>query len=250
MQHKKACWVHFVGIISCLIITLSPMAKAQINQEEAILKTLKTLKEAYFNADTLTLNSLWLHDRMISSTRIAKWGYSTLQGWDKMGPEIKKLTKFSSIDPALIRHENVKIKLDGKLAYAEFDVIDANPISNTAFNFTSHDYELFINENNKWKIFNHVKVYPNSYAISDQTIEEDLNGVGYQLLEKQKIKEAIDVFKTNVRLYPASWNAYDSLGEAYARAGETKLAIDNYEKSVQLNPENKNGKEALGKLRK
>jgi len=36
-------------------------------------------------------------------------------------------------------------------------------------------------------------------------------------------------------------NVYDSLGEAYAAAGETHLAIDNYEKSVALNPKNEGG---------
>jgi Tfp pilus assembly protein PilF len=53
----------------------------------------------------------------------------------------------------------------------------------------------------------------------------------------------------NVRLYPESWNVYDSLGEAQAKAGDTALAIQNYEKSLQLNPQNEPGKAALAKLR-
>jgi Flp pilus assembly protein TadD len=64
-----------------------------------------------------------------------------------------------------------------------------------------------------------------------------------------KVAEAIDVLKLNVRLYPQSWNAYDSLGEAYVRAGDKVLAIQNYEKSVQLNPKNENGIAALAKLK-
>ena len=55
--------------------------------------------------------------------------------------------------------------------------------------------------------------------------------------------------RVNVKLFPASWNAYDSLGEAYAAAGQKDLAIQNYEKSVQLNPKNDNGKAALAKLK-
>ena len=57
------------------------------------------------------------------------------------------------------------------------------------------------------------------------------------------------MFKLNVRLYPQSWNVYDSLGEAYASAGQTALAIQSYEKSVSLNPKNEYGKAALEKLR-
>ena len=64
-----------------------------------------------------------------------------------------------------------------------------------------------------------------------------------------KLKEAIELFKMNVQLYPESWNVYDSLGEAYATAGETALAIQNYEKSLQLNPKNETGRAALAKLK-
>ena len=46
-----------------------------------------------------------------------------------------------------------------------------------------------------------------------------------------------------------SWNTYDSLGEAYAKAGDTALAIQNYEKSVQLNPKNEARIAALAKLK-
>jgi len=35
------------------------------------------------------------------------------------------------------------------------------------------------------------------------------------LLEVDKIKEAIEIFKLNVEEYPESGNVYDSLGEAY-----------------------------------
>ena len=64
-----------------------------------------------------------------------------------------------------------------------------------------------------------------------------------------KLKEAIELFKINVQLYPQSWNVYDSLGEAYANSGDTALAVQNYEKSVQLNPNNDTGKAALAKLK-
>lgn len=49
--------------------------------------------------------------------------------------------------------------------------------------------------------------------------------------------------------FPQSWNAHDSLGEAYAAAGQNDLAIKNYEKSVELNPKNTAGLQALKKLR-
>jgi Flp pilus assembly protein TadD len=51
-----------------------------------------------------------------------------------------------------------------------------------------------------------------------------------------------------VRDNPDYWNAYDSLGEMYARAGDKQLAIQNYRKSLQLNPTSQTGLEALKML--
>jgi hypothetical protein len=79
--------------------------------------------------------------------------------------------------------------------------------------------------------------------------ESELNTLGYQLLQGGRIKDAIEIFKLNVEQFPDSWNAYDSMGEAYADDGQKELAIKNYEKSLELNPDNKNGAEVLKKLK-
>lgn len=63
------------------------------------------------------------------------------------------------------------------------------------------------------------------------------------------MKEAIEVFKLNVEAFPQSFNAYDSLGEAFAAAGEQELAVKNYEKSLELNPKSQSGIDALKKLK-
>ncbi len=79
--------------------------------------------------------------------------------------------------------------------------------------------------------------------------ESALNQLGYHLLMKNQTHEAIQVFQLNVREYPKFWNCYDSLGEAYMKAGQKELAIQNYTKSIELNPDNKNGVEMLKKLK-
>ncbi|QCX01692.1 amidohydrolase family protein [Aggregatimonas sangjinii] len=78
--------------------------------------------------------------------------------------------------------------------------------------------------------------------------ENEMNGVGYLLLQLEKPKEAIAIFRLNVEAFPDSWNVYDSLGEAYMIDGQKTLAIDNYRKSITLNPENEHGKNQLEKL--
>ena len=52
----------------------------------------------------------------------------------------------------------------------------------------------------------------------------------------------------NVQPHPDSWNVYDSLGEAYANAGQEDLAIKNYKKSLELNPKNDGAVKMLAKL--
>jgi len=80
--------------------------------------------------------------------------------------------------------------------------------------------------------------------------EDELNGLAYQMIKENKIEAAIKLFKLNVKEYPESANAFDSLGESYYVNGQKELAIKNYEKSLELNPENTNAKEMLLQLRK
>jgi CubicO group peptidase (beta-lactamase class C family) len=70
--------------------------------------------------------------------------------------------------------------------------------------------------------------------------ELDLNAWGYLLLQEKQRREAIEVFKLAVSLYPGSANTYDSLAEAYEINGDRELAITNYRRSLELNPKNAN----------
>ncbi|MEZ4778573.1 MAG: serine hydrolase [Flavobacteriaceae bacterium] len=78
--------------------------------------------------------------------------------------------------------------------------------------------------------------------------EDEMNIIGYRLLQARMNKEAIEVFKLNVSSFPNSGNVYDSLGEAYMIDGNKELAIKNYKKAVELDPTNSNGIETIKKL--
>jgi tetratricopeptide (TPR) repeat protein len=70
-----------------------------------------------------------------------------------------------------------------------------------------------------------------AYAVAT---EAQLNAAGYQLLGAKRVDDAIVLFQRNVKAHPDSWNAYDSLAEAYGVKGETKLAIANYQKAAAM----------------
>jgi len=72
--------------------------------------------------------------------------------------------------------------------------------------------------------------------------------LGYALLQQKMLQDAIAVLKTEVKEYPKYWNAYDSLGEMYADAGDKQLAIENYKKAIALNPQSQGSIDALKQL--
>ena len=64
--------------------------------------------------------------------------------------------------------------------------------------------------------------------------EVDLNCYAYQLLWRGEIEKAFDLLHRNLELHPQSWNAFDSLAEAYATIGDTESAADHYGRALML----------------
>ncbi|UCD63994.1 MAG: MBL fold metallo-hydrolase [Candidatus Zixiibacteriota bacterium] len=79
--------------------------------------------------------------------------------------------------------------------------------------------------------------------------EAHLNMLGYQLLFRNRLDDALKIFKFNAETFPASFNVYDSYGEALLLSGDTAQSIVNYEKSLELNPDNANAVNVLKGLR-
>jgi hypothetical protein len=78
--------------------------------------------------------------------------------------------------------------------------------------------------------------------------EDQLNSLGYQLINQKNLKDAIRILQVNVEAYPQSSNVYDSLGEAYMDDGDKAQAIANYRRSLELDSRNRNAVSMLKKL--
>ena len=88
------------------------------------------------------------------------------------------------------------------------------------------------------------KSKPDEYSFS----EAQLVVFGYYLLEKDKMQDAIKIFQLYIDEFPDSWNAYDSMGEAYMVNDDKEQARKYYRKSLELNPDNTNAEEMLKRL--
>ena len=78
------------------------------------------------------------------------------------------------------------------------------------------------------------KIKKNAFVNST---EEELNLFGYEMLNKNKINEALEIFKLNKERYPNSWNCFDSYADALIKNDNKEEAIANYKKALELAPE-------------
>lgn len=64
--------------------------------------------------------------------------------------------------------------------------------------------------------------------------QQQLNGLGYRLLNENKHQQAVAIFKLNADTYPESINVWDSLGEGYLVSGERERATELYRKVLEM----------------
>jgi CubicO group peptidase (beta-lactamase class C family) len=79
--------------------------------------------------------------------------------------------------------------------------------------------------------------------------EAALNALGYQLLRRRMLDEAVTVFRWNTLSHAESANAHDSLGEALLAQGDREGARAAYERALELDPAMESARKALSGLR-
>lgn len=122
-----------------------------------------------------------------------------------------------------------------------------NPIPDTEINqkFTREMIDILLT-----KGLSEAKLKYSGKPAGTELLEYLLNEEGYDQLSEKKFDEAIAIFRMNCEVFPNSFNAFDSLGEAYMRSGDKQSAITNYRKSLSLDPENANAEDMIKQLMK
>ena len=80
---------------------------------------------------------------------------------------------------------------------------------------------------------NHYRRLSERFGYEIKPPEALVNRIGYQLLNANRMDEALSVFRKNVENYPNSANVYDSLAEAFEKNGQLRQAAENYEKAYR-----------------
>jgi tetratricopeptide (TPR) repeat protein len=79
--------------------------------------------------------------------------------------------------------------------------------------------------------------------------EDELNTLGYEMLEANRVDDAIAAFELNTQRHPESSNTFDSLAEGYYRKGDLERATELYRASLDLDPGNENATRMLEEIR-
>ncbi len=83
----------------------------------------------------------------------------------------------------------------------------------------------------------------------EDAAEGSLNNRGYRFMEDGKYKEAREMFRINMELYPLSYNVYDSYADACIKLGDRDEAMESLKEALALKPDFAAAKKKLDSLK-
>lgn len=162
---------------------------------------------------------------------------------------------FNCLFTRMVDRKNLVVVLDnvglgryqGNITKSIANILNGQPVVGPKKSIAEAIYKTAKEKGGAAAVAEYRKLQSENSGIFDFS-ENELNTLGYQLLGFDKTKDAIEIFKLNVEMFPTASNPYDSLGEAYLKADQKDLALVNYKKAVELDPENKNAKRIVNQL--
>ena len=237
-------------VVAALLVLLGsgrPLLAQNADADE-VKRVIREETESYYRRDADAWKGTWVQDSTAIRTFITSGSYSVALGWEKFGPAtVETLRKDPTPQLVKVDRTNYVMRIEGPLAWAEYDERTNFPANSVPL--LARQQRTLVKQNGQWRILSAGSFVESSFGTFPGAIETRLDRIGNDLLGVKKQRDAIRVLALEAQLFPQSAAAHQSLGDAYAAAGETKLAIESYEKSLALNPKNEAGKAALAKLR-
>ena len=235
--------------VAALLVLLGPgrSLQAQNTETDEVKRVIREETESYYRRDADAWKGTWVQDSSAIRTFITSGSYSVALGWDKFGPGTVESIRRESPQVVQVDRSNYVVRIDGALAWAEYDERTTTPTDSVPL--VARQQRTLVKRNGEWRILSAGSFVESTFGTFPGAIESRLDRIGYDLIGAKNHRDAIRVLALNAQLFPSSAAAHHSLGEAYAAAGETRLAIQSYEKSLAINPKYEAGKAALAKLR-
>ncbi|HKS40954.1 MAG TPA: serine hydrolase [Blastocatellia bacterium] len=158
------------------------------------------------------------------------------------------LTRLVDKQQTVILLDNVGLgRFHGNITNSIISILNGQPVEPPKKSIAETLYKIAVEKD----VASAVAEYRKLKAANSPTFdfsETELNTLGYQLLGMKRTKDAIEIFKLNVEMFPKSGNPYDSLGETYLADDQKDLALANYKKAVELDPTNANALQIVRRL--
>jgi tetratricopeptide (TPR) repeat protein len=223
------------------------LLSAQSADVDEVKRVIRAETETYYQRDAEGWKGTWVQDSSAIRTFITSSSYSVALGWDRFGPSTVESIKHAAPQAVQVERTNYVVRIDGALAWAEYDERTTSPGDSVPL--VARQQRTLVKRDGQWRILSAGSFVGSTYGTFPGAIESRLVGVGSDLAAAKRHRDAIEVLELNAQLHPSSWNAHAALGEAYAAAGDTRLAIQHYEKALAINPKNDAARMALAKLR-
>ena len=236
------------AVILTLLGTGGSPALAQNADFDEVRRVIRAETETYYRRDASGWTRTWVQDSTAIRTFITSGSYSVALGWEKFGPgTVESLRRDPTPQAAQVDWSNYVVRIDGALAWAEYDERTTMPTDSVAL--VARQQRTLVKRDGEWRILSAGSFVGSSYGASPAAIESRLEGVGADLTAAKKHQDAIEVLALSARLFPRASSTHQRLGEAYAAAGDTTRAIQSYARSVAIDPKNEASKAALSILR-
>ena len=225
----------------------SPLAAQDADVDE-VKRVIRAETETYYQRDAEGWKRTWVQDSTAIRTFITSGSYSVALGWERFGPgTVESLRRDSTPQVVQIDRSNYVVRIDGSLAWAEYDERTTMPTGRVPLE--ARQNRTLVKRDGEWRILSAGSFVGSSYGASPDAVESRLDRIGADLIAAKKHQDAIEVLKLNTKLFPRASSAHQRLGEAYAAAGDATLAIRSHARALEIDPRNDASRSALARLR-
>jgi len=235
------------AIVLTFLASSTPVPGQSVDVAE-VARVMRAETETYYRRDAEGWKNTWVQDSTAIRTFITSGSYSVALGWDRFGPStVESLIRDPTPQVVQVDWSNYVVRIDGALAWAEYDERTTTPGDGPPL--LARQQRTLVKRDGQWRILSAGSFVASSYGAAPAAVEGRLGGIAADLTTAKKHGDAIEVLKLDVRLFPRASFAHQRLGEAYAAAGETRLAVQSFERALALDPENAASRAALARLR-